>query len=74
MIATLPDEVAAIAIRDTLRGRRVVVPGVINKLIVLVMHFIPLGWKMRILEWDYQGIGVDTESDLERIRDYINRK
>jgi short-subunit dehydrogenase len=50
LIATLPDEVAAIAIRDTLRRRRVVVPGVINKLIVLVMHFMPLGWKMRILE------------------------
>jgi 3-deoxy-manno-octulosonate cytidylyltransferase (CMP-KDO synthetase) len=29
------------------------------------------GWKMRILEWDYKGIGVDTESDLERIRNSI---
>lgn len=29
------------------------------------------GWKMRILEWDYHGIGVDTEADLERLRDYI---
>lgn len=29
------------------------------------------GWKMRILEWDYHGIGVDTESDLDRLRKYI---
>ena len=29
------------------------------------------GWKMRILEWDYTGIGVDTESDLDRLRNYI---
>jgi 3-deoxy-manno-octulosonate cytidylyltransferase (CMP-KDO synthetase) len=29
------------------------------------------GWKMRILEWDYRGIGVDTEADLERLRQYI---
>ena len=29
------------------------------------------GWKMRILEWDYHGIGVDTEQDLERLRKYI---
>jgi len=32
------------------------------------------GWKMRILEWDYKGIGVDTESDLERLREYINQQ
>jgi 3-deoxy-manno-octulosonate cytidylyltransferase (CMP-KDO synthetase) len=29
------------------------------------------GRKMRILEWDYRGIGVDTEADLERLRNYI---
>ena len=29
------------------------------------------GWKMRILEWPYEGIGVDTEQDLERLRRYI---
>lgn len=32
------------------------------------------GWKMRILEWDYKGIGVDTESDLERIRNHIKQQ
>lgn len=26
------------------------------------------GWKMRILEWDYRGIGLDTEADLQRLR------
>ncbi len=26
------------------------------------------GWKMRILEWDYHGIGLDTEADLARLR------
>ncbi|MDP2469295.1 MAG: 3-deoxy-manno-octulosonate cytidylyltransferase [Candidatus Palauibacterales bacterium] len=29
------------------------------------------GWKMRVLEWDYHGIGVDTESDLDRLRTYL---
>jgi len=29
------------------------------------------GWKMRILEWDYHGVGVDTEEDLQRLRKYI---
>ncbi len=32
------------------------------------------GWKMRILEWDYEGIGVDTEQDLNRLRRYIKEK
>ena len=32
------------------------------------------GWKMRILEWEYEGIGVDTESDLQKIRNYIKQK
>ncbi len=26
------------------------------------------GWKMRILEWNYEGIGLDTEADLARLR------
>jgi short-subunit dehydrogenase len=50
LIAKLPDEVASTAIRGTLKSRRVIVPGRINRLIVLVMHFMPLGWKMSILE------------------------
>jgi 3-deoxy-manno-octulosonate cytidylyltransferase (CMP-KDO synthetase) len=29
------------------------------------------GWEMRILEWDYSGVGVDTVADLERLRSYI---
>jgi 3-deoxy-manno-octulosonate cytidylyltransferase (CMP-KDO synthetase) len=29
------------------------------------------GWKMRILEWDYDGVGVDTAEDLDRLREYI---
>jgi 3-deoxy-manno-octulosonate cytidylyltransferase (CMP-KDO synthetase) len=32
------------------------------------------GWKMRILEWDYEGIGVDTEADLDRLREYIRKQ
>jgi 3-deoxy-manno-octulosonate cytidylyltransferase (CMP-KDO synthetase) len=31
------------------------------------------GWKMRILEWDYKGIGVDTASDLDRLRKHIKK-
>jgi len=26
------------------------------------------GWKMRVLEWDYRGIDVDTKQDLQRLR------
>ena len=26
------------------------------------------GWRMRVLEWDYHGIGLDTQEDLERLR------
>lgn len=29
------------------------------------------GWKMRMLVWDYRGVGVDTEEDLIRLRQYI---
>ena len=29
------------------------------------------GWVMRMLEWDYRGIGVDTAADLDRLRSYI---
>jgi 3-deoxy-manno-octulosonate cytidylyltransferase (CMP-KDO synthetase) len=29
------------------------------------------GWGMRILDWDYHGIGVDTEEDLERLRKHL---
>jgi 3-deoxy-manno-octulosonate cytidylyltransferase (CMP-KDO synthetase) len=31
------------------------------------------GWRMRILEWDYTGIGVDTEQDLDKLRKYITK-
>jgi 3-deoxy-manno-octulosonate cytidylyltransferase (CMP-KDO synthetase) len=32
------------------------------------------GWKIRILEWDYHGIDVDTEEDLERLRVMLERE
>ena len=32
------------------------------------------GWPMRILEWDYRGIGVDTEDDLARLREYVRQQ
>ena len=31
------------------------------------------GWSMRILEWDYKGIGVDTAADLDRLRKYLSK-
>lgn len=30
------------------------------------------GWKMRVLDWDYKGIGVDTAADLDRLRKYVS--
>ncbi len=50
LIGKLPEEVAKSAVAGLLKGKRVVVPGVINRIILLVMHFLPLGWKMRVLE------------------------
>jgi 3-deoxy-manno-octulosonate cytidylyltransferase (CMP-KDO synthetase) len=37
------------------------------------LRILDRGWKMRILEWDYKGIGVDTETDLDRLRKYIKK-
>lgn len=37
------------------------------------LRILDRGWKMRILEWDYKGIGVDTETDLDRLRKYIEK-
>jgi 3-deoxy-manno-octulosonate cytidylyltransferase (CMP-KDO synthetase) len=31
-------------------------------------------WPMRILEWDYRGLGVDTADDLERLRIHLREK
>ena len=35
------------------------------------LRILDQGWRMRILEWKYDGIGVDTAVDLERLRKYI---
>ncbi len=32
------------------------------------LRILQQGWKMRILEWDYHGVGLDTQADLERLR------
>lgn len=32
------------------------------------------GWKIRILEWDYDGIDVDTEEELNRVREILKRR
>lgn len=35
------------------------------------LRILDQGWRMRILEWKYDGIGVDTAVDLERLRKHI---
>lgn len=50
LIALLPEEVARIAVRDTLRGKAVIVPGRMNRVIGNVMYVLPRAWRMRIME------------------------
>ncbi len=50
LLLMMPDEVAAIAIPRMLRGQRVIIPGRLPYLIVKMLHFFPLGWKMSLLE------------------------
>ena len=49
-ITTLyPERVAAIALRQALRGRDVIIPGVVNRLIRCLSAIVPRAWVIRII-------------------------
>jgi short-subunit dehydrogenase len=48
-----PEQVAEIACPAILRGERVIVPGVINKLAVLMGKLLPFPWAIRVMEFIY---------------------
>ena len=50
LLLKLPEEVGPFAVAQWLKGRNVIIPGKVPQAIVRIMHFIPLGLKMRILE------------------------
>jgi uncharacterized protein len=50
LLLKMPEEIGPVAVAQWLRGRNVIIPGRFPKAIVRIMHFIPLGLKMRILE------------------------
>lgn len=50
LLVKLPEDIGPVAVEQWLAGRGVIIPGRLPKAIVRVMHFIPLGLKMRLLE------------------------
>jgi short-subunit dehydrogenase len=50
MVMLMPEEVAKIAVKNLLKGRRVIVPGKINWAIVKCMKLFPTSLKMKMLE------------------------
>lgn len=50
LLMMYPDEVARIAVRAMLKGRQVIVPGVLNSIFFKLGSILPVGMKMNILE------------------------
>ena len=50
LLMMYPDQVARIAMRAMLRGRQVIVPGILNAIFFKLGSFLPVGMKMNILE------------------------
>jgi hypothetical protein len=50
LLVKLPEDIAPVAIDQWMKGRGVIIPGRLPKVIIYVMHFIPVPLKMRILE------------------------
>ncbi len=48
-----PEQVAEIAYPAILKGKRVIIPGAINKLAVLMGKLLPFPWAMRVMEFIY---------------------
>jgi uncharacterized protein len=49
MMMMLPPQVAEVAIVGLLAGKRVIVPGAMNKLMLMVNRLLPLSLRMRML-------------------------
>lgn len=50
LLMMYPEEVARIAVRSMLRGRQVIVPGLLNSIFFKLGSFLPVEMKMKILE------------------------
>jgi len=50
LLMMYPDEVARIAVRAMLKGKQVIVPGVLNAIFFKLGSILPVGMKMNILE------------------------
>ncbi len=48
-----PEQVAERAYPAIMRGKRVIVPGLIDKVAVLIGKFLPFAWAIRIMELIY---------------------
>lgn len=48
-----PEKVAEIAYSAILRGKRIIIPGVVNKLIILMGKLLPFPWAIKITEFIY---------------------
>lgn len=50
LVVLMPGEVAAYSLSRLLRRKRVIVPGVVNRIYIGLLHWFPLGLKMQLLE------------------------
>ncbi|MDD1751108.1 MAG: SDR family NAD(P)-dependent oxidoreductase [Methanothrix sp.] len=50
---TTPEQLAEMAYPDILKGKRVIVPGVVNKIAVLMGKLLPFPWAIRMMEFVY---------------------
>jgi short-subunit dehydrogenase len=50
VLVTMPDDIAPVAIRGLLRGRAVIVPGWLPRMIITVCYLTPRPLRMRVLE------------------------
>lgn len=50
MVAQMPEQVAAMAIRNLLKGKRITIPGKLNWLLIKVGKMLPTNFKMILLE------------------------
>jgi short-subunit dehydrogenase len=65
LVVMMPDQVAREAIDGMLRGKRVVIPGRINRFIAFLARNIPLGVKMRLLAGIFTAYA-DTKRPVQR--------
>ncbi|WP_353480737.1 SDR family NAD(P)-dependent oxidoreductase [Haliscomenobacter sp.] len=49
LVVMFPHQVAPIAINGLLRGKRIIIPGVVNQIMILLNNVLPLALRMRML-------------------------